>query len=232
MDLPHCFVNLRNRYNNWHITTTTFVVVMLLFFVSCDDSSSKAPQTEANTEDVPTMITDSVRTLISDSGITRYNLIADKWLIFDRANEPYWFFPQGIYLERYDKSLAVEATVKADTAWNYTQQRLWKLVGNVHIENVQGEKFFSNEFYWDQRKQEVYSNTYIEIVRGEMMIQAVGLRSNQSMTEWTILKPYDSLIPLKDQEASVDSYDDSPQAAPSSPAIVEPSMNTEQEVSR
>ena len=39
-----------------------------------------------------------VTTLISDSGVTRYRIKAKRWLVFDKADTPYWEFPEGIYL--------------------------------------------------------------------------------------------------------------------------------------
>ena len=66
------------------------------------------------------MVTNDVSTLISDSGRTRYKIVANVWEIYDKAKEPFWYFPEGFYLERYDAGFNIEATIVADTAWNYT----------------------------------------------------------------------------------------------------------------
>src|SRR5690606_18845692 len=121
--------------------TTTFVVVMFLFLLSCKEKDKNLLSIVYDPEVVPTMITDTVTTLISDSGITRYKLIADVWKVFDKAKDPYWFFPEGIYLERFTPDFNIEATVSADTAWYYSNKDLWRLKKNVHIENMKGEIF-------------------------------------------------------------------------------------------
>lgn len=151
---------------------------------------------------VPTIVTDAVSTLISDSGITRYRLEADEWQMYDRAKEPFWYFPKGIFLERFDLDFNVEATVKADSAWFFSRENLWKLNGNVHIENMVGEQFDSQEFYWDRKNGKVYSDTYIEIRRGLMLIKAVGFRSNQELTDWDIISLYDSQIPFVEESGA------------------------------
>ncbi|MDD4631878.1 MAG: LPS export ABC transporter periplasmic protein LptC [Proteiniphilum sp.] len=184
------------------ITTTVLVIVMLLFFLSCRDKNENLVSFEYDPETVPTMITDTVTTLISDSGITRYKLVADVCKVFDKAKEPYWFFPEGIYLERFTPDLSIEATVTADTAWYYNDKELWKLKKNVHVENMKGELFDSEELYWDQKEERVYSDKYIEIKRGVTEIKGYGFESNQAMTDYRIFRPHDGKLPFSDEVGS------------------------------
>jgi hypothetical protein len=97
------------------------------FFVSCKDKNENLVAFEYDPEVVPTMITERATQLISDSGVTRYKLVADRWLVFDKAKEPYSYFPEGIYLERFTPDFNIEATVEADTAWYYSVKGLWRL---------------------------------------------------------------------------------------------------------
>jgi LPS export ABC transporter protein LptC len=187
-----------------YITTVFIAVVMLLFVASCQKKTEELVDIIFNPDSVPTMTTDSVITLISDSGVTRYKLITKKWQVFDGAKEPYWFFPEGIYLERFDSLFNVEAVVFADTAWNYVNKQLWRLKGNVNAQNMEGEKFFSDELFWDQRQQRIYSDKYIEIQKGETELKGYGFESNQEMTEYRIFKPHDGRIPLKEDSVSLD----------------------------
>lgn len=174
---------------------------MFVFFVSCKDKNENLVAFSYDPEKVPTIITDTTSSLISLSDTTSAKLVSDEWQMFQSAKEPFWYFPKGIYSEFYDKDFVVEATVKADSAWFYTVQGLWKLNGNVLIENADGEQFESEEFFWNQQEGRVYSDQYVEIRRGVMLIKAVGFRSNQAMTDWEILKPYDSRIPFSEQSS-------------------------------
>ena len=184
---------------------------MFLFAVSCGKKNENLVNIKFDPETMPTMITDSVVTLISDSGITRYKLTADVWQSFDRAKEPYWFFPKGIYLERFNETFNVEATIVADTAWNYTNKKLWRLKGNVFMKNIAGDEFKSQEFFWDQNTAKVYSDKYIEIKRGALELKGYGFESNQEMTDYQILKPHDGKLP----------FDDDPDAPPLQPDSIQ-----------
>ena len=69
-------------------------------------------------DSLPVMDTRGVTTLISDSGVTRYRVNTEEWLIFDKKKPSYWAFEKGIYLEQFDSLFHVDASIKADTA-NY-----------------------------------------------------------------------------------------------------------------
>ena len=172
---------------------------MLLFLISCKDKNDNLVAFNYDPELVPTMVTESFTTLISDSGVTQYKLLADKWMVFDKAKEPFQFFPSGLYFERFTPDFEIEATVIADTAWYYTEKELWKLKSNVHVKNMQGEEFESQELYWDGKKGRVYSDSYIEIKREDTRLKGYGFESNESMTNYRIFRPHDALLPLKDE---------------------------------
>ncbi len=190
-----------------HLTTAFMAVVMVLFFFSCKDKNEGLVTFSYDPESVPTLITDSATQLVSDSGITRYKMVYDVWMVFDKAKEPYWYFPEGLYLERFTPDFEIEATVEADTAWYYTEQDLWKLIKNVHVENMQGEQFDSEELYWDQKNGRVYSDAYIEIQRGESQLKGYGFESNEHMTNYRIFRPRDAKLPFVEQstDAGIDS---------------------------
>ncbi|MDR0332785.1 MAG: LPS export ABC transporter periplasmic protein LptC [Dysgonamonadaceae bacterium] len=184
-----------NHY--WRITTTFSVVVMLLFFVSCRDSNKDFVAFEFDPELVPTMTTTQVNMLISEEGTTRMRALADVWEMFDRATEPHWFFPEGIYVEEFDSLFTIVTTIKADTAWNFTAKELWQLRGNVKIVSISGDEFETEELFMSQSEERFFSDKYIEIRREDgTIIRGTGFESNQSMTEWTIRRPHDSRFPF------------------------------------
>ncbi len=186
------------------ITIALVVIVVLFFYTACGSKDAETIDIQYDPDVMPSMITDSVTTLISDSGITRYKLVAANWQVFDKAKEPYWYFPEGLYLERFDSLFQVEAKIYADSAWNYTEKRLWRLKGNVDIRNMEGEMFLSDELFWDQQEQRVYSDKYIQIKRGDTELKGYGFESNQEMTEYSIFRPHDGKIPFKEEPDQTD----------------------------
>jgi len=170
------------------VLTILFTIVIPLFFISC---SGKKEETIAisNPDSIPGLATYNVTSFISDSGVIRYKIITDKWLIFDKAKRPYWYFPEGLYVEQFDSLLQPDAHIICDTAYFFEKEQLWRLIGNVHLENLQEEKFDTEELFWDQKKEKIYSDKFIYIEQKELILTGIGFDSNQSMTIYTIRKP-------------------------------------------
>lgn len=186
---------------------TVFLSVMAFFFISCKEEVKSTVDLHYDADKVPSLNTDSVTMLISDSGLIRYKVIAKTWEIFDRAKDPHWFFPDGLYVEQFDTIFSIVATVKADTAWNFTSKKLWQLKGHVVIRNKLGETFKSEELFWDQRQQKVYSKKYVEVFRPDKMTLhgMGGFEANQQMTEYRFWNVKDSPITYnEDQEVNAD----------------------------
>ena len=182
---------IKNRFlcktNEQGITTIFVVVVMLLLFTaSCNGDNKEVVVVAFDPETTYTLRTTDYTTQFSDSGITRYRAIAKEFLKFDKAKEPFSYFPEGIYVEKFDTLFNIEASLKADTPYNYEKKGLWKLIGNVRVENLEGKKFETSLLFWDQKEEKVYSDKYIRIQEDDKIITGIGFESNQNMTQYKI----------------------------------------------
>lgn len=162
---------------------------LALMLHACGDDETRVPPQEVDGNVTPTMVTDSVNSLVSDSGITRYHLVAPVWQMFDQADEPYWRFPEGMELERYDDSMQVTATVVCDSAIYLTGRKVWRLDGNVRMRNLQGDVFLTNQVWWNQKSHTVHNDTFIHIRRADRIIEGYGFTSNEQMTNYTVRRP-------------------------------------------
>ena len=186
------------------ITIAFGAVVMFLLFSACSGRHKDMGAAITERDSLPVMDTKGVMTLISDSGVTRYRINTEEWLVFDRKNPPYWAFEKGVYLEKFDSIFQVEASIKADTAYFFNKEELWKLMGNVHIQNLKGEQFDTELLYWDQRAQRIYSDEFIRIEQPDRIITGHGFESNQQMTVYTIRKP-EGIFYVDEETAAADS---------------------------
>jgi len=176
------------KTNNKGITTTVLSVVVMLILCAASCTGNKENLGDAITErdSMAVLITRGGVSLISDSGKTKYRIVAEEWAVFDRKNPKYWAFEKGAYLEQFDSLYQVNTTVKSDTAYYYDEQGLWKLIGNVHIENVLGEKFDTHLLYWDSKSEKIYTDEFIRIEQIDRIVWGNGLTSNQQMTVYNI----------------------------------------------
>lgn len=164
-------------------------MLTLLIIAACTRERKIDVAASLNPARMPSMTTKNVNTLISDSGIIQYKVVSPLWEIYNEADTPYWYFPQGLYLQKYDPYFQVIATVAADSARYFTNQRLWKLEGHVEMTKVPKDLFLSERIFWDQRRQEIYSDTFIHIENSTHVLEGTGFVSNDRLTKYRILNP-------------------------------------------
>lgn len=172
-------------HKNTSTTIAIIAIVVLFFQISCQNNKERGTTSTPN-DTLPTMSTYGVSNLVSDSGRITYKIDAEEWLIYDKRTPPYWAFEKGAHLEKYDRDMNIEAVIKCDTAYFYTEQKLWKLIGNVDISNIKKEKFFTQLLYWNQESKQIYSDAYIRIEQEEQITEGYGFTADQSLDSWHI----------------------------------------------
>ncbi len=175
---------------------TAVIAAALCLWVSC---AEKAEQVEAITDrtKTPALRATEVSTVVSDSGVTRYRINTQEWIIYDKAEVPYWEFPEGIHLEKFDTKLNVDAEIQSNYAIYYDKKRLWDLRDSVKAVNLEGERFECNRLFWDEISEKVYSDDSIKITQKDKIIIGYGFESNQSLTKYVIRRPI-GIFPLEE----------------------------------
>lgn len=192
------------------------LVTLLVIMVSCREEKKVDVASKLNPATMPTMKTRDVATLISDSGVIQYKIVSPLWLVYDLGERPYWSFPEGLYLQKYDRYFHVIATVAADSAKFYKNEQLWQLDGNVELTKVPKDRFLSEQLFWDQRRGIIYNDTFMHIETETHVLEGVGFRSNDQLTSYRVLKPQ-GIFPVKNEDLKGDAGSGS-HSEPSYPA--------------
>lgn len=150
-------------------------------------------------EDIPTMTTRDVVTLISDSGYTRYEIKAPLWLMYDSRTNPRWRFPQGLDINKFDEDMKPDSRVVCDSATYFTNRKIWRLDGNVRMRNTAGDKFLTQQLFWDQNERKIYSDSFIHIERSDRILEGFGFVSDEKMTTYVISRP-SGIFPVPDRD--------------------------------
>lgn len=190
---------------------TALTLTILLW--SCGEEKHSYVPNMGDPAKTPTMTTTDVHTVISDSGYTRYKIETPIWKMYEDLDDPFWKFPDGIDLEQYDIAMRPEAWMRCDSATYFSRQRLWKLDGHVVMVNTQRDTFLTEQLFWDQTRSQVYSDSFIHIVRTQHIIEGYGFNSNQNMTAYTVLRPT-AIIPVnRNTNTATDEATDSASSA-------------------
>lgn len=172
------------------------LALALVAIVACGEKERSYVANVGDGDTSPTMTTFEVETFISDSGYTRYHISTPEWRMYEEASEPFWKFPDGLELQQYDLELHPDATMVCDSAIYFSRKRLWRLDGHVMMVNTLRDTFLSQQLFWDQAKRQVFTDSFIHIVRTDRIIEGYGFESNENMTAYTINRPT-AILPVQ-----------------------------------
>ena len=171
-----------------------YILSVLLFLSACQERREHTAPAVNPRDSVSMMVSYGVNTLVSDSGMMKYRIVAECWEVNQVRNPSRWIFEKGLFLEQFDEKFHVEAYVQCDTAYYFDQQKLWELRGRVCVRTVDGLRFSSEELYWDQNKHELYSYVYSRLVTPDREMEGTYFLSDERMTHYTISNSKGSFV--------------------------------------
>lgn len=189
-----------------------FVLMLLVCCLGCRKEQKVDVAAGLNPEVMPTMKSENVSTLISDSGITQYKIVTPLWLVYEEVDTPYWHFPKGLYLRKFDRNFNVIATVACDSARYYKVQKLWKLDGNVELTKAPRDLFQTQQLFWNERMHRIYSDKFIHIETPQHVLEGNGFWSDEKLERYRVIQPT-GIFPVSSQSPGVP-------GAPGAPASV------------
>ena len=162
------------------------LVVSMMMLTACEEQTEHTAPAINDRDSVSTMITNGVNTLISDSGLIKYRIVAERWEINQRRNPQRWIFDKGLFMTQFDEKFHVQLYIQCDTAYHYDGLRLWELRGRVHVVTKDGLDFKSEELFYDMNKHEFYSYKYSRLVTPERTLQGTYFRSDENITNYYV----------------------------------------------
>ena len=158
---------------------------MCLTYACSGDVEHTAPVIGEN-DSIPFMHARGINTLISDSGVMRYHMVAEEWDIFTQESKAAtWKFVKGLLMERFDEKFHIDLYVQSDTAYLH-EQKVWELRGRVVVRNIKGDVFRTEELFWDMIRHEMYNHAYMHIKTPERELEGTEFRSNEQMTKYYV----------------------------------------------
>ena len=166
-----------------------FLIVWLVAAVllaSCEEQKEHTAPAIHDRDSVSMMTSYGVNTLISDSGVIKYRIVAERWEVNTVRNPSRWIFEKGLFFEQFDEKFHVQSYIQCDTAYYYVQKRLWELRSRVSILTKDGLRFTSQQLFWDETNHELYSHVHSKLVTPERTLEGSYFRSDERMTKYYV----------------------------------------------
>jgi len=174
----------------------------LLLASSCNTSKTK--QEDMVEYEGPLVEADSITTLYSDSAVVRIKMMAKKQFELENGDRD---FPEGIYMEFYEPDGRVSSKLRANTAYYFKEDNLYRANGDVQVNSLEkDDQLNTEELFWNPAEEKVYTDKFVTIRSDGEITTGEGLEAEQDFSSWLIKKPIGS-IPI-DEEENEEGYEE------------------------
>ncbi len=173
--------------------------LIALAFFSCE--SELSPDSIAlRRRDEPRMEVYNFKYIYTDSGKVQAILTAPyaKEVFKDaKTNETEFVFPRGFVLRFFNEEGIEESRITARYGKIYDRNTKAMARGAVRLQNSEGSLLETEELYWDQQKDRVYTDRFVKITTAREVVYGEGLEAD-SRFQWYTLRSLRGTFVLAD----------------------------------
>ncbi|MDP4208655.1 MAG: LPS export ABC transporter periplasmic protein LptC [Bacteroidota bacterium] len=172
------------KFRNISFSAIIFALTLVLF--SCENSL-EVVNSLANPEKMADVVATNSEIIYSDSAKVRGKIVASQINYFTTQQQPYVEFPNGLHVFFYDNQMRVSAEVTAKYAIYHQMTRLCEARNNVVVTNIKGERLNTEQLFWDQGKQVIYTHKYCRISTPDgNQHSGGGMEAKEDFTQWRL----------------------------------------------
>ncbi|MBQ2143238.1 MAG: LPS export ABC transporter periplasmic protein LptC [Alistipes sp.] len=179
-----------------HLILRRYALLALSILGSATLLFSCTKETKATEYDYETLMTESSenRTIsMMENGMRSYTFVTPLMEGYSLATNPYQEFRRGIDMTTYtqDSLNLVDATITANYAIYYENQKLWEAKGNVTIVKNNREEgdtvvksqteIYTQQLFWNATTKKIYSNVDTKILQPDGWHFGVGFDADEDL---------------------------------------------------
>lgn len=144
---------------------------------------------------IPMEVQENFELIYTDSSYMRMKMRAPLAERYPLAEEPYLEFSKGITVTFFNNQGQEDSRLIADYAVQYIEKHLWLAQGNVVVNNRNsGEQLNTEELYWDEKTETIYSDKFVKIITAEEIIMGEGFVADQGFSQYELNKVTGTII--------------------------------------
>ncbi len=167
--------------NFFRYLKASWLLPILLF--ACTPSETSQPLEYSG----PLKEAENVEMFYTEMDMIKTKMIAQKYFEYENGDRE---FPEGIYLEFFDESGVITSTLRANSAYYFSEEDKWRGRGHVEIINIEKkEQLNTEELFWKQDTKRIFTEKFVTIKLETEVIYGTGLEAAQDLSDYTIKNP-------------------------------------------
>ncbi len=167
-----------NSYRNLSFLSVFLFTALLLF--SCKAKIEKIDSFDILS--LPSLSGRDINTVFTDSGKVQLIMSAPAMETWDNSGSPYTEFRHGMEIEFYDGHKEPVANVASKYAKFVDKEKLWELDDSVVVVNKSGDKLETEQLFWDQDKELIFTERFVKITNEDQTVMGTGFESDPKLT--------------------------------------------------
>ena len=164
---------------------------------SCNKKLSEAASLDLS--ETPVQTVDSLFMTQTKNGGLKMRVEADVMERYDNDTCSYELFPKGLHVFAYSEDDKLETVLHSYNAKHFKSKTVdmeyWSAFGNVTVQNIVRQQTLETDtLYWDQAKQEIYTDCYVRMFTPDDFMQGYGMRSDEMARNSVLYRPFNSYV--------------------------------------
>ena len=160
-----------------NISVALLIVGSAIFITGCNSSKVAADVVITDYKKVPSLVSDSLSITYYENGEMEYKFTTPRMERYEFDDEPYMVFEEGVRIETFDEDGTRKSSLVADYAKYLEKKRLWEAKGNVFGHDENGKELYTEQLFWDEMADKIYSNVDTKVIDGDEITQGSGFES-------------------------------------------------------
>ena len=177
-----------------------FIIIVFsigsIFIFSCERKIDTIKKSEILT--LPSVTARGASTLFTDSGKIQLVMTFPIMETYNNVESPYSEFRSGIMVEFYDGQAEPVGYASSKYARHTDKKKLWELKDSVIIVNENKDRLETDQLFWDQDKNLIYTDRLVKITNEDQTIIGTGFESDPKLEKRKI-KNVSATIYLKEE---------------------------------
>lgn len=176
------------KYRRKYISNVIPLILGMALLFSCRKNDIEVINTITGINQLPSQSARDIETIYTDSARIQLLIRAPLLNRYQDKEQPYYEFPEGLYVEFYGEEEKVDSRLTARYAIFHEADELWEARDSVLAVNREGEILSTDLLFWDQKKKLIYTDRFIKITTPDELIYGEGFEADQAFTDWKIKK--------------------------------------------
>ncbi len=183
--------------NKLHSGVISAVVILSAVFSACERKLDTIKNADVLL--LPSLTAKNSTTVFTDSGKIQLIMSFEIMESYNNVEQPYSEFRSGIRVSFFEGNDTPAGTVFSKYARYMDKKKLWELKDSVVVVNEANERLETEQLFWDQEKDLIYTDRFITITSEDQTVMGTGFESDHRLTRRKI-KNVKATIYLKEEE--------------------------------